>query len=67
MTHRSSFALYDDERFCAHCDRDTPHTCRDGGHERDSSNDYQKCTVCGWYKFGFMREPSPPAHCDEER
>lgn len=52
--------LYEDDRFCEHCQADTPHQCRDGGHERDSSNDYQKCLVCRWFRFGMSGEYSPP-------
>jgi hypothetical protein len=52
-------AHYDDERFCEHCDKDTPHTCEDTTHERDSSGDYQECKVCGWHSIGH-REYSPP-------
>lgn len=43
---------YQDERYCEHCGRDTPHTCSDTDHERDSSWDYQQCMCCRWYKYG---------------
>ena len=52
--------LYEDSRYCGHCDEFTPHLCRDGRHERDSSGDYKKCQKCGWFQFGFMAEPAPP-------
>jgi len=53
---------YQDEAFCDHCDRDTPHLFRDSGHERDSSNDTRECLVCRWYWSGLTDEYSPPLH-----
>ncbi len=52
---------YEDERFCEHCEKETPHTCYDSGHERDSSNDYQKCQVCGWWLLGMFTHYLPPS------
>jgi predicted amidophosphoribosyltransferase len=51
---------YEDERYCSHCGRETPHLCRDGGHERDSSNDYQRCRVCEWWALGWIGKYNPP-------
>jgi hypothetical protein len=44
---------YEDERFCGNCLKDTPHTCYDSGHERDSSGDWRKCHTCGWRWSGL--------------
>lgn len=51
---------YKDERFCQHCDRDTPHECKDSGHERDSSMDYQKCLICKYYMLGMSSKLAEP-------
>lgn len=51
---------YQDERHCGHCQADTLHECRDSEHERDSSDDFQRCTVCRWYKTGHSRTYEPP-------
>jgi hypothetical protein len=51
---------YQDERFCDHCDKYTEHTCKDDGHERDSSYDYEECNVCKYYSYGMSSEQSPP-------
>jgi hypothetical protein len=37
---------WDEEYFCDNCKCDTVHTCYIAGHERDSSNDYKRCTKC---------------------
>lgn len=50
---------YRDERFCGHCQADTDHICRDDTHERDSSQDYQCCTVCGWWRMGHGKPHAP--------
>ena len=55
---------YIDERHCDHCDKDTNHRCKDSGHERDSSGDYQECLVCKWWMTGYRREYNPP-HGDD--
>jgi hypothetical protein len=52
--------FYKDERYCKNCDEFTLHKCIDGVHERDSSDDYQQCLICGWHKYGFMIDPEPP-------
>ncbi len=52
---------YEDERFCEHCQRDTPHECRDSGHERDGSHDRQECKVCHWYSTGMRSGYYPPS------
>lgn len=57
---------YDDVRYCGHCDQDTPQRCRDDDHERDSSNDYQECVICGWWLTGLRREWSPPHKLEPE-
>ena len=36
-----------DYRYCDKCHYETLHNIHDDGHERDSSNDYIECTVCG--------------------
>jgi hypothetical protein len=51
---------YEDIRHCDHCDKDTPHTCKDDTHERDSSQDYQQCLTCKWWMMGFTRKYNPP-------
>ncbi len=51
---------YSDVRFCWHCNCDTEHLCRDSGHERDSSGDYQECTACRWYETGIVSGYQPP-------
>lgn len=51
---------YLDERLCKHCDTDTKHRCKDSGHERDSSGDYQECLVCKWWMTGYSYEYNPP-------
>lgn len=53
---------YEDDRHCKHCDRTTSHNCRDSGHERDSSGDYQECNVCGYWSTGLSghQDQSPP-------
>lgn len=48
-----------DDRYCGHCDRDTPHKCRYSRHERDSSDDYVECLVCHWYATGMSSEYQP--------
>lgn len=53
-------APYLDERFCDHCNARTEHNCRDSGHERDSSADYQECLTCHWYCMGMSGEYHPP-------
>lgn len=55
---------YKDERICGHCQAERVHLCRDGGHERDSSGDYQECTDCGWWKTGAGDEYYPPFPVD---
>jgi hypothetical protein len=51
---------YNDTRHCDHCDKDTPHECYDSGHERDSSNDWQRCLVCRWRASGMTGQYYPP-------
>lgn len=51
---------YHDERICWHCDRETLHVCKDSRHERDSSADFQECTVCKWYRTGMFGDYRPP-------
>ena len=52
--------IYVDKRYCGHCNNDTMQECRDSGHERDSSNDYQECLACHWYKCGMNPHWEPP-------
>ena len=51
---------YDTERFCDHCDDDTPHTVYESGHERDSSHDWQRCHRCDWRCSGMTGQYEPP-------
>lgn len=44
------------EHYCKVCMEDTVHEYIDGGHERDSSNDSRKCTICGEYTSGLSRD-----------
>jgi hypothetical protein len=46
--HKDDYA----ERYCINCDADTPHLCKEYAHERDSSNDWRKCQVCGKETLG---------------
>lgn len=52
---------YIDERHCDHCDKETPHRCKDSTHERDSSDDYQECLVCKWWMMGYSRKYNAPS------
>jgi len=58
--YREPGSFYEGTRFCDHCEKDTKHICRDSTHERDSSDDYQKCLECGWYMTGYSGEYNPP-------
>lgn len=49
-----------EELHCGHCDKETPHTVYDAGHERDSTHDWQRCNVCGWQALGMSGEYEPP-------
>ena len=51
---------YGSIRSCHHCEMDTLHRCKDSGHERDSSQDYQECKLCGWWKLGMDGEYRAP-------
>jgi hypothetical protein len=55
---------YTDERYCEHCDLETNHNCRDGEHERDSSDDFEECLKCGWWKNGILSHKVPPFDMD---
>ena len=39
---------------CPECERVTMHTVVTGTHERDSSNDYKMCEICGHYESGLQ-------------
>lgn len=41
-------------RSCKKCGILTLHVIHDSGHERDSSNDWVKCTACGETSFGVF-------------
>jgi hypothetical protein len=61
-TTKDPHETYEDVRFCKRCDSHTLHNCRDSGHERDSSGDYEECKICRYYRFGMsgkQHEPSP--------
>jgi hypothetical protein len=51
---------YEDDCFCDHCQKITPHLIHSNGHERDSSYDWQECKVCHWRQWGMMGEYEPP-------
>lgn len=56
---------YIDTKHCDHCDEETVHEIHNAGHERDSSNDWEKCLACGYIKFGHSDqqiEPYPPTY-----
>lgn len=63
-----SSEYYEDTRFCDNCDRYTKHRCKDTGHERDSSWDYQECLVCHWYAMGIdgFRYTKPSGWVDDD-
>lgn len=47
---------YQDFANCPFCNRETRQEFYDSGHERDGSNDWQKCLECGAMKYGFSDE-----------
>lgn len=47
---------YKNEMFCDHCDEETIQIVYSSGHERDSSQDWQVCTKCGWRLNGISGE-----------
>lgn len=49
-----------DTRYCDHCKKDTQQNCRDSGHERDSSDEWQECLTCHWFKSGMSSEWRAP-------
>jgi hypothetical protein len=51
---------YNDERWCDNCNRETPHECYDSGHERDSSSDWHRCTICLYTWSGYTGRQYPP-------
>lgn len=51
---------YEGDGYCPNCGKDTNQLYVSGGHERDSSNDYQRCLECRWWRIGFRREWNPP-------
>ena len=52
---------YFDQRECPNCGKETKQHCRNP-HERDSSGDYQECTICHWYKQGHGEWTAPFRH-----
>lgn len=44
---------YKDIDYCPHCNKETEQVFKSADHERDSSNDTQTCTVCGYWKSGY--------------
>lgn len=50
---------YYEERFCKNCGKDQIQRCHDSGHERDSSGDYERCTVCKCYRHGWGEQQKP--------
>lgn len=51
---------FQEPKLCGHCGRTTAHKCKEGN-VRDSTQDYQECTVCGWYKYANSRDYYPPS------
>ncbi len=50
-----------DTRFCSNCKKITPNwVLRESTHERDASDDLDKCTICLWEKSGCFREYHKP-------
>jgi len=49
-----------DKLYCTHCHAYTNHQCEYDTHERDSSQDYFVCMICGWYYTGFTGKYHPP-------
>lgn len=50
-----------DNYWCDHCDDFTDHwIIRESTHERDSSEDFWKCTICLWEYSGYSGKYSPP-------
>lgn len=45
--------MSDELRYCGHCQADTAQEVHDSNHERDSSGDWRRCTVCGWEYYGL--------------
>lgn len=45
------FKTDEDIRYCKNCKCETNQIFYSSGHERDSSYDYWKCTMCDDYKF----------------
>lgn len=41
------------EWWCPFCKKKTLQKCDDQGHERDSSYDSRKCTICGAFWMGL--------------
>lgn len=58
---------YNDEAFCDHCDKDTPHHIIDSEHERDSSGDSRTCLICKWTWRGYTGDYEPPFENDEPK
>lgn len=50
---------YASDRRCPNCKKETLHVCRDDTHERDSSADYRRCTVCNWWQMGHGEYHAP--------
>lgn len=49
-----------DITFCQHCNKETMHHFSGYRHERDSSNEMQTCSACGWWSSGMDMEQHPP-------
>jgi hypothetical protein len=56
---------YTTNRWCPTCDDYTLQECRDSEHERDSSQDYQKCLTCGSEYSGYTGEWTAPEQRSE--
>lgn len=45
---------------CPHCDEWTMHEVSSSSHERDGSQDWWRCMVCGWEYSGLTGKYHPP-------
>lgn len=50
---------YQNQCFCPHCNTDTIQICRDDQHERDSTQDFRICTICGYQYNGYSGKYNP--------
>lgn len=48
------------ETWCDICKKETQVYFKSGGHERDSSGDYEECLECGYWRYGMCSEWEKP-------